>query len=196
MLFPALASATATQTQALWATDRPGQTSVIAIVRLIVTVLLLIVLTPQIGILGPAIALVAGYVAVIILSSIALRPFLTRPVRATWPLREQGALAAAYGAGFLATHEVERVLPSLGGLLLALVAGTLAYGTAFTVGGAVNERDRKRLADMRDLLASKRAQRAARSGRHEQDGADEPNTGTLAPTPPIEIDVVADQGTR
>ncbi len=37
-LFPALASITATQTQALWATNRPGRTSLIAMVRLVITI--------------------------------------------------------------------------------------------------------------------------------------------------------------
>ena len=37
VLFPALASVTVTQTQALWATSRPGRTSVIAVIRLAFT---------------------------------------------------------------------------------------------------------------------------------------------------------------
>jgi O-antigen/teichoic acid export membrane protein len=147
MLYPALASVTATQTQALWATNRPGRTSVIQTVRLIVTVVLLVVLTPSIGILGPAIALVVGYLAVVILNGIALRPFLSRPLRVTWPLRERCVLVAAYAGGFLATNRVEHVLPSLAELPVALVAGTIAYAVLFVAGGAVNKRDHRRLGE-------------------------------------------------
>lgn len=160
-LFPALASVTVTQTQALWATNRPGQTSLIAIVRLIVTIVLLVVLTPSIGILGPAIALLAGYVAVIVLNGIALRSSLTRPLRATWPLRERFALLAAYAAGFGTANLVGHVLPSIAGLPLVLAAGTVAYAAVFIAGGAVNTRDRRRLTEAIKMARSWRASRVA-----------------------------------
>ena len=160
ILFPALASVTATQTQALWATNRPGRTSVIQIGRLIVTVVLLVFLTPRIGILGPAIALVAGYIAVVALNGISLRPFLARPLRATWPLRERCVLAAAYAAGFIATNLVEKVLPGLVALPLALLAGAVAYVALFVAGGAVNKRDHRRLTEMVKLARAWRVRRA------------------------------------
>jgi O-antigen/teichoic acid export membrane protein len=160
MLYPALASATATQTQALWATNRPGQTSLIAIMRLVVTVVLLVLLTPSIGILGPAIALVAGYLTVAVLNGVALRPFLARPLRASWPLRERCALAGAYAAGFAVTNLVERRFSSLAEIPLALGAGVLAYAVTFVVGGAVNRRDRRRLNDAIGALRAWRERRA------------------------------------
>jgi O-antigen/teichoic acid export membrane protein len=156
MLFPALASITVTQTQALWAINRPGLTSVIAIVRLAITLALLIVLTPRIGITGPAIAVVVGYLAVIALSGLGLRPSLARPLRATWPLRERAALLASYAAGFGAAHAVEHAVPSTGGMLLALVIGTAAYGGAFVICGGVNGRDRRRLVDAITLIRARR----------------------------------------
>jgi O-antigen/teichoic acid export membrane protein len=189
MLYPALASVTATQTQALWATNRPGRTSMIAIVRLVVTVVLLITLTPSIGILGPAIALVAGYVSVVLLSGIALRPFLARPLRATWPWREQVALLLAYGAGFVASHEVERVEPSIEGLVLVLPAGMLAYCIVFVAGGAVNGRDRRRL---RDASVSLRAWRARRAGTRAVPAAEGPGEPPATPRPKVELGSVAD----
>jgi O-antigen/teichoic acid export membrane protein len=160
MLFPALASVTATQTQALWATNRPGRTSVIQTGRLIVTVVLLILLTPSLGILGPAIALVAGYVAVVALNGISLRPYLARPLRATWPLRERLVLVAAYVAGFVATNRVERVFPSLAALPLALLVGIVAYVAVFVAGGAVNKRDHRRLTEMIKVARAWRERRA------------------------------------
>jgi O-antigen/teichoic acid export membrane protein len=120
---------------------------VIAFVRLAITLALLVTLTPTIGITGPAIALLAGYVAVIVLSGLSLRPSLTRPLRATWPLRERAALLAAYCAGFAVAHVIEHAVPSTGGMLLSLIAGTTAYLLAFAVGGGVNARDRRRLTE-------------------------------------------------
>lgn len=160
-LYPAMASITATQTQALWATNRPGRTSVIAIVRLVITITLLVVLTPTIGIIGPAIALLAGYLAVIVLSGIALRVTLARPLRATWPLRERLALVTAYAAGFTAAKLVEHALPSILGLPFCLMAGTLAYASVFFGCGGINGRDRHRLSEALDM-ARARSWRAGR----------------------------------
>jgi len=147
VLFPPLASVTVTQTQALWATSQPGRTSVIAIIRLLITIVLLVVLTPKIGIVGPAIALLAGYLSSILWGSIALRPTLTRPLRATWPLREQLALIVAYAIGFATAHIIEHTYPSTVGLLLCLFASTIAYAVTFFVCGGINARDRHRLTE-------------------------------------------------
>jgi O-antigen/teichoic acid export membrane protein len=166
MLYPVLASITVTQTQALWATNRPGRTSVIAIARLVVTIALLVALTPSIGIVGPAIALLAGYMIVIVLNGIALRSFLTRPLHATWPLRERLALVVAYAGGFTAAKLVEHVFPSIAGLPFCLAAGTVAYAVVFLVCGGVNGRDRDRLIEVVALARSWRERRS--SSRHRQ----------------------------
>lgn len=160
MLFPALASVTATQTQALWATNQPGRTSVIAIMRLLTTIALLVVLTPRLNIVGPAIALLAGYLLVIALSGIALRAFMARPLRATWPLGERFALVSAYVAGFAAAHMSEQAAPSTAGLLLSLPVGTVTYAAAFFVCRGINVRDRRRLIEIVGQARSWREQRA------------------------------------
>ena len=164
-LFPALASVTVAQTQALWATDRPGITSVIATVRALVTLGALALLTPPLGIDGPAIALLAGYVVVIALSGMALRRTLTRPLRATWPVGERLALLAACGAGFGAARGVERASSWPAALPLGLIAGTLAFVPVFVVGGGVNERDRARLGEVLKALRSWRERRTAGAAR-------------------------------
>jgi O-antigen/teichoic acid export membrane protein len=164
-LFPALASVTVTQTQALWATDRPGITSVIATVRALVTLGALALLTPPLGIEGPAIALLAGYVVVIAISGMALRRTLTRPLRATWPVRERLALLAAYGAGFGAARAVERASSWPAALPLGLIVGTLAFVPVFVVAGGVNERDRARLGEALKALRSWRERRTAGAAR-------------------------------
>ena len=112
------------------------------------------------GIVGPAIALVVGYLLVIVLSGIALRSFLARPLRATWPLRERFALVAAYGAGFAAAHMTENAVPYPYGLFLSLFAGTIAYAGAFLIFDGINVRDRHRLIEIIGQARSWREQRA------------------------------------
>lgn len=147
-LFPALASVTVTQTQALWAVNRPGLTSIVALIRLAVTIVLLVLLTPSMNMVGPALALLAGFLVVIVLSGGALRHHLTRPLRATWPLRERFVLVAAYAAGFGAAHTVEGIVQSTFALPLCLLAGAVAYTAVLLLCGGLNPRDRARLADV------------------------------------------------
>ena len=153
--YPALASVTVTQTQALWAVNRPGVTSLIALLRLVVAIALLVALTPSMHMVGPAVAMLAGFVVVIVLSGWALRGHLTRPLRATWPLRQMAVLPFAYGAGFGAAHGVEAVLPSAFALPLCLVAGAVAYAAAFLLCGGLNERDRGRVREAAAMLRAR-----------------------------------------
>ena len=157
LLYPALAAVTLTQTQALWATDRPGRTSLIAIARLVVTVALLVALTPRLGISGPAIALLAGYLIVVLLSAVALSPLLSSPLAATWPVRQRLALAASYGAGFFAAHAVQHLISSVAAIPLELLAGLGAYAVTFYLCGGVHHRDRERAAQLIERLRSRRA---------------------------------------
>ncbi len=156
MLSPALGAVTIAQTQALWATDRPGLTSWIAAARLLATVVLLVGLTPRIGIIGPAIALLCGELLATVLSSRALGSTLSRPLRETWRLRERAALLLAYATGFLAARGTEELLPFWPGLPLALLAGALGFAAAFVLCGGVNERDRVRIAELVRRLRSRR----------------------------------------
>jgi O-antigen/teichoic acid export membrane protein len=148
-LYPAMASVTVTQTQALWAVDRPGLTSIIAIARLVVTIALLVALTPAMHMIGPALALLGGFLVVIVLSGIALRHHLARPLRTTWPLREQLVLLVSYAAGFGAAHLVQGAdAPPIVGLPLALLVGSAAFAAALVLCGGLNQRDRQRLGEL------------------------------------------------
>jgi O-antigen/teichoic acid export membrane protein len=152
-LYPVLASVTVTQTQALWAVNRPGLTSLVAIARLLVTVVLLVLLTPRFHMVGPALALLAGFLVVIVLSGAALRHHLSRPLRVIWPIRERLALIPCYAAGFFAAHAVERVGPPIVALPMALVAGATAFAALFVVCGGLNRRDRRRLGEAAESFA-------------------------------------------
>lgn len=154
-IYPALASVTVTQTQGLWAVDRPGLTSLIAIARLVVTVALLVVLTPRMHMVGPALALLGGFAVVVVLSGVALRGHLERPLRATWPRRERLVLLLSYAAGFGAAHAVEGVAAPVLAIPLALLAGGLAFSAVLVACGGFNERDRHRLADATAALRTR-----------------------------------------
>jgi O-antigen/teichoic acid export membrane protein len=152
MFYPVLAAAGVTQTQALWATGRPGVTSIISFARLIVTVALLVVLTPRMHMTGPAVALLAGSLVLIGLSGISLRRHLARPLRLTWSHRERFALVVSYPAGFAAAHAVQSAVGSGFGLPLYLLAGAAAYSAIFVAVGGLNSRDFDRIGDGRAKL--------------------------------------------
>jgi O-antigen/teichoic acid export membrane protein len=161
MLYPVVASINAIQTQALWATNQPGRTSLIAIARLVITVVLLVVLTPRIGLVGPPIALLAGLLAVAVLGGHALRPHLSQRLRVTWPLRERAALIVAYGAGFGVAKLLEHTFSSLAEVPLCLAGGGVAFALALVACGAVNQRDRRRLAEAAALIRAWRQRKSA-----------------------------------
>ena len=155
--FPALATISSAQTQALWSVDRPGITSVTSIARVTATIALTVLLTPRLGIVGPAIALLAGFLLEIAWKTVVLQPFLSGPLHEIWPARQRLAVPVAYACGFAASRGLERLAPSLGGLLLALAAGSVAYVAALFVSGGTNERDRERVGE---LIGTARARRA------------------------------------
>jgi O-antigen/teichoic acid export membrane protein len=155
--YPALATISSAQTQALWSVDRPGMTSVASIARVIATVALTVVLTPRLGIVGPAIALLAGFLFEMAWKTVVLLPFLSGPLHEIWPTRQRAAVAIAYACAFVASRGLERLVPAQGGLLLALCAGSLTYVAALFLSGATNERDRERLGE---LIGAMRARRA------------------------------------
>lgn len=163
LLFPALMSIIFAQNQALMAVSRPGATSVVQLGRLALTVGLTVVLAPKFAITGPAIALLAGLAFALGCNSLVLRPYLSRPARSTWPLRQQLALLGAYCAGFLAARQVEHALPSVAGLLASLAAGALSYILVLIAFGAINHRDRERRSDAVRMLRARLGGRVSTS---------------------------------
>jgi O-antigen/teichoic acid export membrane protein len=161
ILYPAFAGITVTQTQALWATDRPALTSWISGARLFVNLGLLIVLTPAIGMAGPAIAMVSGEIVYVVLAGLVLRRTMTSSLRETWKLRERFVLVLAYAAGFGAAYGTEQALPFWPGVIACLASGSVAFVAVFLLGGGLNHRDRNRL---EHLLRRVRARRRAGTG--------------------------------
>jgi O-antigen/teichoic acid export membrane protein len=172
--YPAAAAVTSAQTQALWSVDRPGLTSITSLARLAVTVLLTVALTPRLGIVGPAIGMLAGFLLDMTWKTVALRPFLSRSLHETWPLRQRLALVVSYACGFATARVIEQSVPSLGGLLLSLAAGTIAYCAAVLLAGGLNQRDRERLIE---ILAMARARRRAGPAAEQPERPEQPLLG-------------------
>ncbi|MEA2335151.1 MAG: hypothetical protein QOG40_1641, partial [Solirubrobacteraceae bacterium] len=124
--YPALAALASAQTQALWALDRPGLTSVIALARLSLTIGLTVVITPRVGIVGPAIGLLGGLLLDIACKLVALRSHLSSSLRLSWPIAQRLALLAAYICGFAASRACGELIGAAS-LLPSLFAGTAAY---------------------------------------------------------------------
>lgn len=157
LLLPAMTALAIIQTLVLYAVGRPTVTSVIAAVRLVVTLAVGIVATRQVGILGPAIGLVVGTAIDVTWKAVIIRPHLGAPVRNLWPAREVCALGGAYAAGLVAARALDWLAPGLLMLPVALGAGTAAYAIAFVALGGLNARDRMRLRAISGRLARSRS---------------------------------------
>jgi O-antigen/teichoic acid export membrane protein len=145
LLMPALITAAQILRNALFAVDRPGLSSVIALVRMAITVAATVALTSWLGITGTALGLLTGAVADMAWMSVAMRSRLASPLTTLWPARQMVALLTAYIAGFAAARGVETAVSGLSGLVPALIAGCAAYTAVFTAAGGVTSRDRRRL---------------------------------------------------
>jgi O-antigen/teichoic acid export membrane protein len=164
--YPALATISSAQMQALWALDRPGLTSVIALARLCVTISLTVLLTPRVGIVGPAIGLLGGFLLDMAWKTAALRPHLSRSLSESWPIAQRLALLVAYGCGFAAARGAEQLLGS-DALLPGLLAGTVAYTVALVAARGVDQRDRDRLRELAGAARRWRRRSATAIGERE-----------------------------
>jgi O-antigen/teichoic acid export membrane protein len=156
MLYPALNSVSIAQNQALLAVDRPGLTSVVALTRMALTVVATIVLTPSMGITGPAVALLGGAVVDVVWKTFVLRAYLSTALDEIWPVRERLALVGSYLGGFGTAYLVTNAVPSVGGLLIALPLATCVCFALLLGLGAINHRDRARLGELLARICARR----------------------------------------
>ena len=115
-----------------------------------------VLLTSAIGIAGPAIALLGGFALDVVWTSFVLRHYLSKSLHEIWPRRQRLALICGYAGGFATAYAVTEAIPGVGGLLLGLIATTIAYLVLLVVCGGVNHRD---LARLTELVATIRARR-------------------------------------
>lgn len=156
MVLPALQTVSSILRHALFALDRPVATTVSGVLRMLVTLAVSIPLSLWLGSVGTAVAVIAGLSVDVIYMAPMVRRELASPLRALWPLRQAAALLTAYVAGVAASRAVDVALPTFGGLVLATLAGTAAYVVVLLACGALDARDRKRLAALRQRLRPRR----------------------------------------
>jgi O-antigen/teichoic acid export membrane protein len=159
LVMPALTSAAFIERNALFAVDRPTVGSVTAIGRMIVTIAATVALALLWGITGAALALVIGSVFEFVVVTWITRPHIETSIRALWPVRHIAALALAYGLGFLAARAVDEALPGLLGAGCGLVAGAGLYTGVLLASGALQARDRARLAGALAAIRTGRGRR-------------------------------------
>jgi O-antigen/teichoic acid export membrane protein len=141
---------------ALFAVDRPGLSSVIALLRMAITVAATVALTSWLGITGTALGLLAGALADVAWMSVAMHGHLASPLTVLWPVRQMAAMLIAYAGGFGAARGMDAALPGVAGLVPALIAGCAAYAAIFVAAGGVTSRDRRRLGRAVALLRERR----------------------------------------
>ncbi len=145
LLMPAFACMTNLQRAALFAVDRPLMGSAGAVTRAAATIGLSFPLILWLGVPGAAVAVIVGYGLDLAMMVAATIRHLVEPFRAYWPLREMGALGAAYVAGAGAARAVDVGLSGPFGTVAALAGGSVAYATIFALLGGINRRDRERV---------------------------------------------------
>lgn len=157
MVVPALITISSLQRGALIATDRPWTTAISGSIRMLVTVTATIFLVGAMEATGAALGILTGVAFDIVYTSVTTRRHLQRPLSHLWTLRQLLASLAAYGVGFATARGIYSGLDSWGGLLLALVAGALAYVGVFVLCGGMAARDRERLATILGALRRRSA---------------------------------------
>jgi O-antigen/teichoic acid export membrane protein len=149
---------------ALYAVDRPGLTSWIGALRLVVTVGVSYPAILAFGLEGAALGLVCGVLADVACKQWALRGHLSSPLHTWWPTRQIVGLIVAGAVGYGVSRALVNVIPYPGGLPAILLGGTAAYGLAYLGLVGLTERDRARIRWLRDRVRQRRAQSRRPSG--------------------------------
>jgi O-antigen/teichoic acid export membrane protein len=160
LFLPPLMFAATTQTQGLYAVDRPGITSWFSGVRLLITTGVAIAATKAIGIEGPAIGLLAGAAFLVVANAVVLKPHLTLPLLDLWPVRQMVGLGSACALGFAVSRAIEDRIAGVAALPVALPIGSVVFAVVLVVVGGLAARDRERLGSI--LAKTPFAARSAR----------------------------------
>jgi O-antigen/teichoic acid export membrane protein len=146
LLIPVIGTLTAIQGVVLISANQPMWTTIAQVIRLIVTVGAGILLTDAHGLTGMALAIVLGSLTSLAIFVVVIRARATFPAPRTGRLlRQLAGLAVAYAGGFAVARAIVESVGGVPGLLLALIAGTLAYAVAAVAVGGTTGRDRDRL---------------------------------------------------
>jgi O-antigen/teichoic acid export membrane protein len=156
---PVLQTLTAIQGVVLITANQPIWTTVAQTARLVVTVVAGIVLTKAIGMTGMGIAIALGGLVSLTIFAVVIRSRAMFPTpRPASLLRQMAGLVAAYASGFVVARMISETLDGVPGLLLALLAGSLAYGVAAVAISGLKMRDRERFHQLAVKLSPRFAQ--------------------------------------
>lgn len=125
----------------LWSKNRPGITSVITLGRFALTIGGSLLLTPELGLEGAAIAVLAGFLLGMLWAGATGWRYLTRPFTALWPPRQFVAWVVASLACAAAARLAIDLVPNAAGVLLACALAIPLYAAILFAGGRT-ERDR------------------------------------------------------
>jgi O-antigen/teichoic acid export membrane protein len=150
------------QSYALYAVDRPGLTSWIGVLRLVVTLAVGFPAIHAFGLEGAALSLVSGVATDVWCKQRALRRHLSSPLHTWWPTRQIVGLAATGAVGYGVSRALMNVIPYPGGLPAILLGGTAAYGLAYLGLVGLTDRDMARIRRLRAGLRQRRARSVAR----------------------------------
>lgn len=145
LLVPLMQTVISIQGAAMMASNRPLVTSWLGLARLTVTLIAGVGLTLAFGIVGMAIAMVAGVLVAFMAYTAIVRIVLRIGPRTLWGYREMAGLLAAYLAGFGTADLIQSRLSGLPGLAAALLIGSFAYAVVGIAVAGTSDRDRARL---------------------------------------------------
>lgn len=152
LLVPALLTASAIQGYALLSADRVWTVTVIVVTRTAAMLALMVPLVHLMGLTGAGVALVCGYAADVIATGYFASELRQSPFSLHWPVRGWTGLAAAYGAGFGAARVADSSLETTLGLVVATLAGALAYWSVLLLVSGLTPLDRERIGAARGRL--------------------------------------------
>jgi O-antigen/teichoic acid export membrane protein len=157
---PVLQSLTAIQGVVLISANQPIWTTIAQVARLVVTVVAGILLTDALGMTGMGLAIAIGCLTSLAIFAVVIRSRAAFPVpRPASLLRQLAGLATAYASGFVVARAISGNLDGAPGLVLALIAGSLAYVVAAVAVGGTKDRDRDRLRQLMVRASPRFAQR-------------------------------------
>jgi O-antigen/teichoic acid export membrane protein len=149
LVLPAIYGAAALMGLVLLVADRPLVNTYINLGRLALTIACGWPLIRWLGLTGAAVGMLVAFIGNLGAIVVIAKPYLARPWHELWPPRTLLALLVAYGLGFLSARTVDDQLPGIGGLVLALIAGSAVYAAVYILGGGVTADDRARIAGLR-----------------------------------------------
>ncbi|HLH66181.1 MAG TPA: polysaccharide biosynthesis C-terminal domain-containing protein [Solirubrobacteraceae bacterium] len=161
LLVPAFTTMVFLVSQALIASDRALRLTASAAVRLVVTLPAVVVLTERYGITGAGVGMALGAAAQLACQLLVVQRELIGLVARWWSPRQVAGQVAAYAGAFAAARMTLRGLHGYGGLLAALVLGTVVYLALLAAVGGLSGRDRERARRLRARLAAARQQPSA-----------------------------------